>query len=279
MDGDLYSFNRLSVLSWNIMGKSRSGLAHARNVLVPKIVGDVNPDVVLLQEIGSTKIVNYIASTCSFMWGRLYKYVSTDKQNGTYVKAAGVLYDSHKFMVVPQQEQKDRMNLDPFIPQEQANDAVKKDYEERVVAIQLEHKDTKKQIILIMSFHNKNDESSAQLSKMFCQIVSKIAGSKQEMVVAGADLNWKPDKEDSSVKKTFIPDYEATDRRLSLDEIDHFILAQHQVNAVKALNIIPPTSPHCEMAYKRKEYHDALNHDPLVCELSIVSNATWSIIV
>ena len=229
---------KITALSWNIMGESIEGRAEARNVLVPIVVGDVNPDVVLLQETKTDLLVKYIASKCSLnRRSRSYKEVNAGDPT-----EARVLYDSKVFEIQHAREDIDRVAL-----------------------VQLKHKLTKKQIIF-MSFHNENKESE-QLATIFCKFMSTSAGKENTLVVAGADLNCEFESE--SVE---IPPYDVAERRLSKKKIDYFILAPpgKVKTSVTALKTIPPTDPPSSVPYRRKLYKDCLDHDPLVCELSIM---------
>ena len=236
---------KITALSWNIMGKSKQGCSDARNVLVPIVVGDVNPDVVLLQETKPDFLVKYIASKCSLnRRSRSYKEV-----NAGDPREARVLYDSEVFEIKPARVEGDMG---------------------RKALVRLEHKLTRKQIIF-MSFHNENRKGkSKRLATTFCRDVSRMAGVKNTLVVAGADFNCDGFEAGSAV----IPPYEVTERRLSKKKIDYFILASpgsvEVKTSVTALKIIPSTDPHSSVAYSRKQYNDSLDHDPLVCELSIM---------
>ena len=72
----------LTVLSWNINGP---GLAKHRNRLVPAVVKKVNPDVLLLQETKTDKLILMINEENSYK----YKSVEARKKD-----ESRVLYDS-----------------------------------------------------------------------------------------------------------------------------------------------------------------------------------------
>ena len=82
----------IKVMSWNIHGK---GVARHRNELVPAVVGVMKPDVLLLQETTTDKLVNLIKDQGRGM-GRQYEEVSAANK-----KESRVLYDSNLFEEVP----------------------------------------------------------------------------------------------------------------------------------------------------------------------------------
>lgn len=267
--------SNIVVLSWNINGEDP---AAARNVMVSKIVGDINPDVLLLQEVKSEKMVKYIASTCSIRWNRSYEYVQAGEKD-----EARVLYDPKMFTNLLPSEQiqaKKSMKLEKYV--QEVCPASKKlrsgaivpeveEYNNRVAALPLRHNKTGEEIIF-MSFHNRKPthEDTKRLAEKFLQIVLTIADKENKLVVVGADFNCK---QSTGPGPPCIPNYDATGRRLS-KKIDYFVFAcpgNDTPNAsVVAYDIIPRESTGSSLAYSREEYNDCLDHDPLVCTLSIV---------
>ena len=272
--------SNIVVLSWNVNGEDP---VKARNLMVPKIVGDINPDVLLLQEVKSKKMVHYIASTCSIRWNRSYEYVESEKED-----EAKVLYDPKMFakpLPSEQIEPKKGMKLKSYV--KEVSEATKElrsgdivpdvdVYEKRVAAVSLEHKRTENQIIF-MSFHNRKPthEDTKRLAETFLQIVLTIADKENKLVVVGADFNCK---QSTGPGPPCIPNYDATARRLHKKKIDYFVIAgpgNETPNAsVVAYDIIPRESTGSSLAYSREEYNDCLDHDPLVCTLSNVGGNT-----
>ena len=54
---------KLQVLSWNINGGGQKGKSERRNLYVPEVVRIVDPDVLLLQEVPSEKIMKMLMPT------------------------------------------------------------------------------------------------------------------------------------------------------------------------------------------------------------------------
>ena len=283
----------ITVLSWNINGP---GEADLRNYLVPHVVSHVNPDVVLLQEVPSDKIINrHITPQCSKDRGRSYQGVNAGKRT-----EARVLYDSRIFeLCMPGGTSSAKVDLsglvaEVFPPQwhreTRGGQRVSEDelFRDRVAAVRLRHKATGK-VIVFMSFHNiRRGGGKDAVSKMatgFCQIVSKTAEPKHEntLVVAGADLNCGK----FSPGTVHIPPYIQTPRRSSLAKVDYCLSAcpgSISVEShVSALDVFPADdsdSTHqfsqvfrdlqrAHSASNVADYSHCLNHDPLVYTLSI----------
>lgn len=257
----------LKILSWNIMGPKKKGDVDIRKVLVPIVIGKINPHVMLLQEVESNLILKHIASMCSLKCNRSYE---CELETGGIPYEAKVLYDCDVFtsvrkIVLWQKEGACK----PDWPTTTLTNDQAKELNERVEIFELQHKDKKKPIIFV-SFHNKNTDESQELADRFAETMSEIADGN-DLVVAGADLNCG----DFSSDLVDIPSYEETARRISKQKIDYFILASPESvqwkRYVEAVNIIPDTNPRSKEAYSRKQYNSALDHDPLVCKLDITS--------
>ena len=255
---------KIKALSWNI--KENRGTAFVRNFLVPQTVSDINPDVVFLQEQETEKIIKYIASVCSLMWGRSYERVSGRIAKGE----AAVLYDSNVFHKFEDRNLSHYMGkvFKPQGPQTRKGKKIPQVevFEDRVAAVSLEHNVTGEQIIFI-SFHKKS--GSDQLATNLLEIVSTIGKEEKALVVTGAD--FIPSDSQSSKAKVCVPRKEPEQMRFP--EHCCFIFAGPRV--VKCIevfvqNIIPDRDSGSDKAYSNKKYNESVKHDPLVCQLSIM---------
>ena len=71
-------FPPLRVVSWNICGSTGEGMANIRNQLVPRVIKKINPDVVLLQETKTEKLITNIIKESEEM--RSYKSVCAGRK-------------------------------------------------------------------------------------------------------------------------------------------------------------------------------------------------------
>ena len=272
---------QFTVLSWNIKGESGS-LAEPRNILVPRVVNHVNPDVLLLQEIPSDKIIKKISSQAK---RRKYEQV-----NAGIRSEARVVYDSdvfeptcmsgvkHTCTCVPEVNLDNRV-ASVFHPEQgRQMRGVQYTLRNRVAAVRLRHKDTGR-VIVFMSFHNiykiMGDIHSDVTAKTFCQIVSADTWPDGTLVVGGADLNCVRFDHGNAL----VPDYEQHRRER---KIDYYVAKQNDITLngyVLALNILDEerfslvwddVDRHMEnnTHFTRDHYDESLDHDPLVYELT-----------
>ena len=278
------SFVDIIVLSWNIRGKSGCK-ALPRNLLVHHVVSDINPDVILLQEVPSDMIINDLIVPWCEVKNRIYHCVSAGDKG-----EARVLYDSCMFEPYPT-EVSSKVDLDPLVAEvvlpmpnedeimyEQRLQAEQRMYGERVAAVRLKHKATGK-IIIFMSFHNKYKSGKVQeMATKFCRMVHRAARMQENaLVVAGADLNCT----DFSCHGVHIPEYVPTNRRHRV--IDYYVSAWPdniwvEDLIVSAHNIFENdfVCQHIErlqdiVPYSFQDYINSLDHDPLVYRLRVVS--------
>ena len=263
----------ITVLSWNINGPGRAG---PRNHLVPLVVDDINPDVLLLQETTTNKLITLIEEQCQ---NRSYlSEVAGDK------KQARILYDSDIFEPwIPSGSQPAKNSLLDCVadfPQRYRIktrrggvylSGLREFYDDRVAAVRLRHVDTG-EVIVFMSFHNKRTGANVrEIATDFCAIVSKNANKEHEntLVVAGADLNCSTFKR----KPAHVPDYGRTPRSLrrATPKVDYFVSAWPRCITVKGgvrandvTAVDDPDSP-----YTVDEYESSLDHDPLVWRLKV----------
>lgn len=270
----------ITILSWNIHGKSRSK-AGPRNLLVPRVVNKVTPDVLLLQETRTKKLVEDIMWQCQ----QSRKYKIYEPGNPTDKKEARVVYDSDIFK--PTNEQ---VNLDTLVTNVYPSggnrpiplNEVKTIFKKRVAVVRLRHKATG-QVFIFMSFHNKyktTDDKRKFLARMLCRCMSAKMTPDDTLVVAGADFNTKGFKHD----KAYVPTYDPTKRRQD-EKIDYFVARDHDITKqghVSALNIFrggdDQFNPVWEdlneymQAHRRftqRQFKDSLDHDPLEYRLTL----------
>ena len=268
-----HSTSTITVLSWNIRGKSGSK-AEPRNLLVPRVVDCIDPDVLLLQEIPSDKII---------------KKISCQTQGRTYVSLnagnrfeARVMYDSRLLEPMPE------VNLDGMVdgifPPEQGRQmrGVQRTFRSRVAAVRLRHIDTGREIVFL-SFHNiyKGRDRRGMLAGNFCQIVAAGMEPEDTLVVGGADLNcndfYRPDQ-------AHIPGYNPTERRRGR-MIDYFVARNHANTQNGHVSVRDIFNHHGQFSQvwrdlkehmknnflhiKKNDFKQSLDHDPLVYELSV----------
>ena len=317
----------IRILSWNIHGPR---LAEARNLLVPLGVKKMNPDIVLLQETKTDKLIESIKVEVSMT--RAYREVCAGIKG-----ESRILYDSNLYEDIPRSSkvfhdnhhkepislyQVFERSLEKLFPEQQGRELrggtvnpMKTICRERISIVGLKHRHqelTPERVIIFMSFHNVNtsqgvDVRSTMASK-FCELVATIRDLTDCVVVAGADLNC------SNINKTVavIPDYHKTARREQREKIDYFILASppskvvpspvsasdfvqaddvvyppHTVDERISLNVsaldffqdeASPLYPVVRdlmrqvTKYDVEHYKQSLDHDPLICDLRVVSH-------
>ena len=181
----------------------------------------------------------------------------------------------------------DRHVAKAFPDQKKAEEKkLKKLFQNRVAIVRLRHKETGK-VIVFLSFHNI--QHGKKLATGFCEIVRMIAEHKKLPVVVGADLNCKA-KDFSSAASVYVPKYDLTDRRSSgsKGKIDFFLHSSPSTGVVKitgsvsALDVFPCDDTDNDFRfhllnmrkrtnrkYSVHEYSASLNHDPLLCKLTV----------
>ena len=209
---------------WNIDG---SGGIKARKLVVEGVVKELNPDVILLQEVKSRPLIQQIRGG--------YETVTAGKED-----EAQILYKTNKFRRLDTYTEERRIletTIDKVVTQETHNMATRsqtKPFEDRISIVRLTMKGYN---LVFLSFHNVNSSLSQEYSERFCQIVSKIPKTTQCIVIAGADANYKlPFGERNGYT---VLEYDATERRKG-KEIDHFIVAPGNIRIPKpeALNFV-----------------------------------------
>jgi len=272
-----HSASTITVLSWNIKGESGS-IEEPRQILVPRVVNHVNPDVLLLQEIPSNEIINTIRRT---LRGRTYASVEAG-----IMSEARVVYDSRVLEPLPE------VNLDDMVasvfPPEQEGlmRGVQQTFRSRVAAVRLKHKDTGR-VIVFLSFHNVYKGVYINMrvtihrtvtATTFCQIVSADTWPDDTLVVGGADLNCTCDNFHRG--EALVPQYRQCRRqRKGKDEIDYYVAKKDDITldgSVFALNSF--SQKRFRLVWKDvksntrftwKQFDESLDHDPLVYKLTL----------
>ena len=266
----------IRVLLWNING----GEAGPRNLVVPKVVKEVNPDVILLQEI-ITKV-------------RVEPIIQSDKYGQVFAKddkESWILFRKEKFTCVsdfcnPPMSLNSVLEtcIDKIIPEEGTakvrhgeDTGWRRAFKNRISIVGLTSEGYND--IVFLSFHNVNSGKDAgkTSSEQFCQIVSTISKQTGCIVIAGADLNYElafGECHGCIVLKyearrkchgCIVLKYEARRKKV----IDHFIVAPQfitgisLVEALRFVNTVDGDKLHQLMAslkrqFSRDQYHKAL---------------------
>ena len=312
----------ITVLSWNVWGKGQIEIAHkgskstalkgrkptaykgkkpigckgkytpltaARNQLVPEVVKDVNPDILLLQETKTQKIVDEISRINQ----RVY-YKECKPLEDSRLKETRILYNSDKF-----EEQKCDTNLLQNAIQELKEEETqyevklreKEDGEprragvgrvviERTSWVCLKRKDTPNaKPIIFMSFHNYNNKDSNKGATVFCKAVAVMKRLTTFDVVAGGDFNCNIEKL-PGMGVINIPGYAESERRKKRKgrgkaKIDFFVTEPKFRVKVNARDFTAPGDIARKLArkagctYTVEHYDNSVDHDPLICTLTI----------
>lgn len=252
----------ITVLSWNINGSTNKGNADTRRRMIPSVVKDINPDVMLLQET-KHEIIPYI-----------FKYTDSRRlymlERAEDAEQAQVLYDEKKFEKVYPSTVKLYEILKKMFPDEDTMElrnkkvTVRSVISKRICIAHLRHKLTKCEFIFV-SYHNirKGGGPGAVREKasQVCQIIAKIHESSKCCVVAGVDFNCSD----------FIPTgvrvlpYDATPRRKGKVRVDFIVLDKEwPMNySMRAVDLFGAPDYKEDQTLFTK-YNQALDHDPLI---------------
>ena len=282
----------MKVLSWNIHGSSS---AERRNNLVPQLVRQASPDVLLLQETKTKKLVQAIIN--ENVATKRYTPVEAKKKNESQV-----LYDSNIYEAIPKEQKifpgKDgsgpislKEAFDRSMPTGEGREVkgIKKLFNDRIAFVGLKRNDqelTPERVTIFMSYHNVNTSKGADERNRgangFYEMVGKMRELTGCVVVGGADLN-------QSITGDGVLPYKPTPRREG-KVIDYIILAAPEGRvrkpSVTALDFVGAEDDHSNplhglmrdllrppgdsgKAPTIDQYSEALDHDPLVCDLHI----------
>lgn len=285
----------IKVLSWNIHGP---GKAEPRNLLVPRVIQKINPDVLLLQETATNKLVQSIKDEGR----RVYHEVCAGKKTESRVVFDSDIYENipydrglfhdgdHKESI--SLKKAFELSIERAIPEQRelragTVEGMKTLYKERVSVVGLKRRDqelTPERVTVFMSFHNVNTSQTREVrdtaASKFCEIVAAMRDLTGTAVVAGADLNCS----NINNRVALIPEYEVTERRKWKGKIDYFILASPPAKKVQspvtALDFVEADEANPLHAVVRDllrqhpnhemvDYKKSLDHDPLVCDLKV----------
>ena len=256
---------KIKVLSWNIDRNrdpipdfNRGELPLVRKCTISEVVKQVNPDVILLQELKDSTQLNYITQDLN----GTYKYTKSRDNS-----ESRVIYNSELFQRLKRNVHSEAIHA---VIAAAGN---REPYQDRTSSAQLQHRETK-EVINFVSFHNarKSKESASK----FCEIISKIFENEESLVVAGVDFNCG--EYDFSYYDTQVPRYAPTGRR---KVIDFFILKGEPTVNVYAVDVFPRDNDHThayhqffrdlrrQHQFTQRNYSSILDHDPLVCELTL----------
>ena len=263
----------IKLLSWNIWGSSVGGMAGARNTMVPKVVRYINPDVMLLQETHTDKLVNLIMNSYP---GRYMQVCAGNK------KEARVIYDCQRFKGFDLSMRVRIMFVNELAMENPWIMFLPPEVEHRISIVGLTDKATEKKFI-VMSFHNVYRQlTSETLAAKFRQIVHKIAHIEKALVIAGVDFNCGYNSTNGSIPSSwkdsvYIPYYQPTLRRTNI--IDFFV-QRNPTNmplksTVYAFDFLQYDWCGDVPQYNQLDYSLALDHDPLVMELTIPTTCTY----
>ena len=287
----------IKVMSWNIWGETLRGLRGCRNILVPLVVRQANPDILLLQEPRTKILVENIENE-----GKEYKSIPARKK-----EESQVLYDSKVFETISPDDQISGIGIsleeafEQSFPEEEEHMELRKQpegmsgvYRDRIAYVGLKRKGqdvSPETTIVFMSFHNFNYSEGPKIqdkaAKGFYHIVKKMRELTGCVVVGGADLN-------QPITGDGVLPYELTQRREGKKKIDYIILAAPKGRAweapVTALDFIEAEKDESNLIHgvvrdllrppgdggEPPTIEDALDHDPLMCDLYIQYNTESS---
>ncbi len=287
----------LSILLWNINGKSGAGMTAARKMLVGKVVERRNPDVMLFQEIDA-------AQTTISELPRMYTYAVYKSGRQRPIEAA-IIINTNVVTFVASINLEDVIgdkklfspeSMDRSTRQVQNPDGAY--YHERACAIRLRHITTGMEFV-VMSFHNASTRTGGKKSEVvkkaigFQKLVGLVQEGQKVPVISGGDFNCKFDRVGDSFK---VPLYASSVRRRNKDQIDLFVIKDStsisvtsEVEVHEALPLVDPysaseaevhflgkymlrylvenapvktTGPEKGTKVTREEYNSAMDHDP-----------------
>ena len=296
----------IKVMCWNIHGSAGRGSSQHRNRLVPLVARQVNPDVLLLQETKTDTLVSNIKRKASEI-GRSYEEVSAANTSESRVLYDSKIYegiDPRRDRVFPGEGGTGRRSLMEALDESieavfprggegggrelrgRSAGGMRELYGRRVAIVGLKrrghHSSSEERVTVFMSFHNVHTSQGREVrdraAEGFCEIVSTLRETTGTVVVAGADLNCEIHA------NPLILHYDLTQRRRR--KIDYFLLASppdtEERSSVVALDFCgaqeDPLSPLHRLVTDLlrpptvgsiDDYDRSLNHDPLVCDLSI----------
>ena len=268
----------------------------ARHAMVSEEIKAIMPDVLLLQETKTKKIIDEIQTAL----GGKYEAVSPFCEEGfreNISKEAQVLYNTEKFEKekmsetlltdvvddLDQAETEYKVGLREREGGKPRKPGVGRTVRERTSWVCLKRKDgpCADRRIVFMSFHNYYTPESSRGAKVFCKTVAAMSRRAEAPVLAGADFNCNiEEKLDEKELKDMILDYKKTGRRK--DKIDFFVTTATPLEmqlTVEARDFTNGTGKKLEgksirnskgktYTFTTDDFGTVLDHDPLVCTMT-----------
>ena len=191
----------VTVLSWNIQGCGDSGLSKARNKLVPKVVKELHPGVLLLQETKPAILVKRIAASCR----KKYNQVMAGKADESQILYNPDMYsDISTKKIFPNKlsvEEALALSIIEKIPEARplkngTPGGMRKDFGDRLSCVGLKRNgcdSVPQNVTVFMSYHNFNNSRGVTVRNKaavyLCEIVEHMQRLTGARVVVGADLN------------------------------------------------------------------------------------------
>ena len=261
--GEKDKSSTIEVLSWNIHGSSEAGMAGARKSILKSVIGDVDPDVMLLQETKKSidcffedtgilkKDYNYEEAADKTETRVIYKNNAFEKVDPSPVDLDTVLAKK-----VPKEETK--FLREGIVPE-------RRTIKNRICVVHLRHISTKREIIFV-SFHNIRHHGGNIATKV-CEIIASLHESNECYVIAGVDFNCVI----SENELVQVPPYTTTPRRKDNEKVDYYILSNSTKTwEVKAIDLAPFHKKLQSEGFKMDLLNKAIDHDPLQLSLSEV---------
>lgn len=284
---------QLKVLSWNIFGPTDQGRAARRNRLVPGVVNvePLTPDVLLLQETRTQRLLDLIAEAGNGQYIPVPAHDPNESQ---------VLYNPENYDTITGQRifpaenglQNLQDALDASIQEflnegeleDEDRETLEDNFTDRLSHVGLKRKGDKlvpENVIIFMSFHNvyKDPDTRDRAAKGLCRIVHILQERTAAVVLAGADMNQPIAPEE------VVLEYVPTERRRRIGRVIDYILASPPnrvpVVATTALDFVTAENDDLNPLHALvtgllqpvintiEQYSQALDHDPLLCELTI----------
>ena len=195
----------IKVLSWNINGSGRAGMADVRKNILKSAISRINPDVMLLQE--TIKSVDGFFEDAGIP-KKDYNYEEAEDKTETRV-----IYKNNAFEKVDPSPVNLNTVLAEMVPEDETKFLRRGKVPERqmikngICVVHLRHISTKREIIFV-SYRNIRNHGGNIATKV-CEIIARLHKSSECCVIAGMDFNC--DSFDSTSVE--VPSYTATSRR------------------------------------------------------------------
>ena len=256
----------IKVLSWNINGSGRAGMADVRKNILKSAISRINPDVMLLQE--TIKSVDGFFEDAGIP-KKDYNYEEAEDKTETRV-----IYKNNAFEKVDPSPVNLNTVLAEMVPEDETKFLRRGKVPERqmikngICIAHLRHISTKREIIFV-SYRNIRNHGGNIATKV-CEIIARLHKSSECYVIAGVDFNC--DSFDSTSVE--VPSYTTTSRRENKEKTDFYILSKStenwKVKEVKAFDLSSLDKTLESEGFKRDQLNKALDHDPLLLSLSEV---------